>query len=209
MRHLTTALLTITLGASAFAAMPVPRPSKEFTFVQPDGKQILLSSLKGKVVVVQFLYTTCPHCQALSRELTKLSAELGPNCQIMGVAFEEDDAHKEAASAAAYKQQYGVSFPVGYAPRDTVMSYLGLSVMDRFVVPQVAIIDKKGVIQAQSAPMGTADLQTTEYLRTFIKGLLNGSGGAGAGGSGTGSGPGKSTTPATKGTVPPGEKKTT
>lgn len=205
MRHLTTALLTITLGASAFAAMPVPRQSKEFTFVQPDGKQILLSSLKGKVVVIQFLYTTCPHCQALSRELTKLSAELGPNCQMMGVAFEEDDAPKEAAAAAAYKQQYGVNFPVAFASRDTVMSYLGLSVMDRFVVPQVAIVDKKGIIQAQSAPMGTTELQTPDYLRTFIKGLLNGTGGAG----GSGTGAGKSATPATKGTVPPGEKKTT
>lgn len=190
MRHLTTALLTIALGAPAFAAMPVPRPSKEFTFVQPDGKQILLSSLKGKVVLVQFLYTTCPHCQALSRELTKLSAELGPNVQIMGVAFEEDDAAKEAAAAAAYKRNYGVSFPVAFASRDTVMSYLGLSVMDRFVVPQVAVIDKKGVIQAQSAPMGTAELQTPEYLRTLIKGLLNG--GTGVGKS---SGPQKTATP--------------
>jgi thiol-disulfide isomerase/thioredoxin len=185
MRHLTTALLSLALGASAFAAMPVPRQSKEFTFVQPDGKQILLSSLKGKVVVIQFLYTTCPHCQALSKELTKLSAELGPNVQMMGVAFEEDDAAKEAGAAAGYVRNYGVSFPVGYATRDTVMSYLGLSVMDRFVVPQVAIIDKKGVIQAQSAPMGTTELQTPDYLRSFIKKLEAG-GGAGVG---------KSTTP--------------
>lgn len=174
MRYLTSAVATIALAASAFGAMPVPRPSKEFTFVQPDGKQILLSSLKGKVVVVQFLYTTCPHCQALSKELTKLSAEFGPSVQFMGVAFEEDNPQAEAAAAVAYKQQQGVSFPVGYATRDTVMSYLGLSVMDRFVVPQVAIIDKKGIIQAQSAPMGTADLQTPSYLRTFIKGLLSG-----------------------------------
>jgi peroxiredoxin len=207
MRHLTTALITLALGVSAFAAMPVPRPSKEFTFMQPDGKQILLSSLKGKVVVIQFLYTTCPHCQALSRELTKLGTELGPNVQMMGVAFEEDDAAKEAAAAAGYKHTYGVNFPVAFASRDTVMSYLGLSVMDRFVVPQVAIIDKKGVIQAQSAPMGTTDLQTPDYLRTFIKGLLNGAGGSSAG-SGSGTGAGKSTTPTTK-AVPPGEKKTT
>ena len=184
MRHLTTALLTLTLGASAFAAMPVPRQSKEFTFVQPDVKQILLSSLKGKVVVVQFLYTTCPHCQALSKELTKLAAELGPNVQMMGVAFEEDEAAKEAGAAANYVRTYGVSFPVGYATRDTVMSYLGLSVMDRFVVPQVAIIDKKGVVRAQSAPMGTTELQTPDYLRGFIKDLLAG-----------GTGLGKSATP--------------
>ena len=190
MRHLTTALLSLALGASAFAAMPVPRQSKEFTFVQPDGKQILLSSLKGKVVVIQFLYTTCPHCQALSKELTKLSAELGPNVQMMGVAFEEDDASKEAPAAGAYVRTYGVNFPVGYASRDTVMSYLGLSVMDRFVVPQVAIIDKKGVVRAQSAPMGTTELQTPDYLRGFIKDLL--AGGTGLGKSGT---PAKPATP--------------
>jgi peroxiredoxin len=194
--------MTIALGASAFAAMPVPRPSKEFTFIQPDGKQMLLSSLKGKVVLIQFLYTTCPHCQALSRELTKLSTELGPNCQIMGVAFEEDDAAKEAAAAAAYKRNYGVNFPIAFASRDTVMSYLGLSVMDRFVVPQVAIIDKKGIIQAQSAAQGTTDLQTPDYLRTFIKGLMTG-----GSGNGTGPGTGKSTPSNTK--PSPTEKKTT
>ncbi len=197
MRHLTTALLSLALGASAFAAMPVPRQSKEFTFVQPDGKQILLSSLKGKVVVIQFLYTTCPHCQALSKELTKLSAELGPNVQMMGVAFEEDDAAKEAPAAANYVHNYGVNFPVGYASRDTVMSYLGLSVMDRFVVPQVAIIDKKGVVQAQSAPMGTTELQTPDYLRGFIKNLLAG-----------GTGVGKSTAPAKPATPVASAKKT-
>jgi len=200
MRHLTTALLTIAMGASAFAAMPVPRPSKEFTFVQPDGKQILLSSLKGKVVVIQFLYTTCPHCQALSKELTKMIPELGPNVQVMGVAFEEDNAATEARAAAAYMQQWGVKFPVGFASRDTVMSYLGLSVMDRFVVPQIAIVDKKGIIQAQSAPMGTADLQTPSYLKTFIQGLLNGGTGGGAGAA--------KTPPNTKPGVPT-EKKTT
>ena len=199
MRHLTTALLTIAMGASAFAAMPVPRTSKEFTFVQPDGKQILLSSLKGKVVVIQFLYTTCPHCQALSKELTKLMPELGPNVQMMGVAFEEDNPATESRAAAAYAQQYGVKFPVGFASRDTVMSYLGLSVMDRFVVPQIAIVDKKGIIQAQSAPMGTADLQTPDYLRTFIKGLLNG---------GTAPAGGKTPAPNTKPGTPT-EKKTT
>lgn len=190
MRHLTTALLSLALGASAFAAMPVPRQSKEFTFVQPDGKQILLSSLKGKVVVIQFLYTTCPHCQALSKELTKLSAELGPNVQMMGVAFEEDNPAQEAGAATNYVRTQGVSFPVGYATRDTVMSYLGLSVMDRFVVPQVAIIDKKGVVRAQSAPMGTTELQTPDYLRGFIKDLL--AGGTGLGKSGT---PAKPATP--------------
>ncbi len=171
--------MALALSVAAFAAMPVPRPSKEFTFTQPGGKQTLLSSYKGKVVCVQFLYTTCPHCQALSRVLTKMSGELGPNVQFLGVAFEEDKPELASAAVQGYIKQQGVSFPVAYATRDQVMSYLGLSVMDRFVVPQVAVIDKKGVIRAQSAAMGTETLQREETLMPLLKGLLA-EGGAGA-----------------------------
>ena len=151
------------------ATPPVPRPAKEFTFVDPSGKQTLLSSYKGKAVCIQFLYTTCPHCQALSKELSKVQTELGPKgLQVLGVTFDE----ATPAKAAAYQRQFGVGFPVAFASRDTVLSYLGLSVMDRFVVPQVVVIDKKGVIQAQSDPMGTPKLQDPAYLTQFIGGLL-------------------------------------
>jgi peroxiredoxin len=170
MKSAACALLLAALAVPMFAAAPVvPRPAREFTFVEPSGKQTLVSTMKGKVVVIQFLYTTCPHCQALSRELTKMTADFaGKPVQFIGVAFDEANAMK----AANYVKQFGVGFPVSYASRETVMSYLGLSVMDRFVVPQMMIIDKKGTIRAQSDPMGTEQLQQASYLTTFINGLL-------------------------------------
>src|SRR5215470_8044273 len=80
----------VLLGVSALAKPPVPRPAKEFDFVDANGKHTLLSSYKGKVVVIQFLITTCPHCQAMSKMLTKLQTELGPRgFQAVGVAFNE------------------------------------------------------------------------------------------------------------------------
>src|SRR5689334_25126661 len=83
---------TTFLGVQAKAAAPVPRPSKEFTVTTPQGQQILLSSLKGKVAVVQFLFTWCPHCQAFSQVLTQLNTEYGPRgFQALGVAFDDDD----------------------------------------------------------------------------------------------------------------------
>ena len=69
--------------------------------------------------------------------------------------------------------QFEVGFPVGYAPQASVMSYLGLSDIERWVVPQVVIIDRKGVIRAQSASQGTADLQTEAYLRKYLGELLD------------------------------------
>jgi peroxiredoxin len=158
------------LALSALAVTPpVPRPAKELTILEPSGKQSLLSQYKGKVCVIQFLYTTCPHCQSLSRSLTKLQNELGPQgLQVFGVAFDEANAVK----AANYVRQFGVGFPVGYASRDTVLNYLGMSVMDRFVVPQVIIVDRRGVVRAQSEPTGTAQLYDLGYLTQFVGGLL-------------------------------------
>ncbi len=167
MRHLNKALLTLALGVSAFAAAPVPRPAKEFTFVEPSGKQTLLSSYKGKVVVIQFLFTTCPHCQALSTELTKMMKDV-PGAVILGVAFNEE---ANPATVDQYIKMQHVGFPVALAPRDTVINFLGLSVMERLAVPQMAIIDKKGVIRRQSEPMGTAELQMPDKLIPLIKGL--------------------------------------
>jgi peroxiredoxin len=166
MRHLNIALLTLALGVSAFAGAPVPRPAKEFTFVENSGKQTLLSSYKGKVVVIQFLFTTCPHCQALSGELTKMMKDV-PGAVILGVAFNEE---ANPATVDAYVRQYHVGFPVVVAPRDTVVNFLGISVMERLAVPQMAIIDKNGVIRRQSEPMGTAELQMPDKLIPMIKG---------------------------------------
>jgi peroxiredoxin len=164
----------ISLVVPAFAIPPVPRPSKEFTFVEPSGKQTLLTNLKGKVVIVQFLFTWCPHCQAFSGLLTKMQKELAPKgVQMLGVAFDDN---VKPGDAATYAQKYSVGFPVTYAPRDTVLSYLGLSVMERLAVPQVVIIDKKGVIRAQSQPMGSPELQNEEKLRKMLTDLAAESG---------------------------------
>lgn len=165
-------------GLALQAAAPVPRPSKEFTIILPSGKQTLLSSYRGKVVMAAFMFTTCPHCQALSKVITKLQGELGPRgFQAVGVAFNDEVNTPNAAANAQvtgnFVNQFEVGFPVGYAPRESVLSYLGVSSIDSWVVPQVAIIDRKGVIRAQSASRGTADLQTESYLRKYLGDLLS------------------------------------
>jgi len=165
-------------GIALQAAAPVPRPSKEFTIILPSGKQTLLSSYRGKVVMAAFMFTTCPHCQALSKIITKLQGELGPKgFQAVGVAFNDEvNTPNNASNAqvtASFVREFGVGFPMGYAPRASVMSYLSLSDVERWVVPQIAIIDRKGVIRAQSAATGSADLQTEGYLRKYLGDLLS------------------------------------
>src|SRR5665213_207525 len=155
----------VALTVSAYATPPVPRKSPEFTITEPSGKPMLLSSLRGKVVVMPFMFTTCPHCQRFAQDLTQLEKEFGPRGVVfMGTVFNDTN----AAMAAQFVKEFNVGFPVGYATRDQVVSYLGLSVLDRWVVPQVAIIDRKGNIVAQSAATGSPELQETGSLRTLL-----------------------------------------
>jgi thiol-disulfide isomerase/thioredoxin len=172
MRLLTTFAVFAALGVSAFAAPPVvPRPAKELEIVEPGGKHDLLTSYKGKVVVVQFLYTTCPHCQAYSQLLTKLQGEYGTKgFQCLGAAFNEAD----STMVANYMGQYKVGFPVGPVGRDTVLSFLNISIVERFVVPQIVLIDKKGQIREQTEPnpTGPMPLQDETHLRASIEKLL-------------------------------------
>jgi peroxiredoxin len=172
-----TATAFVALTVSAFATPPVPRKSPEFTITDPAGKPVLLSSLKGKIVVMPFMFTTCPHCQREAQMLTKLQQEFAARGVVMiGTVFND----ASGPMAAQFVKEFNIGFPVGYATRDAVVSYLGLSVLDRWVVPQVAIIDRKGNVVAQSAATGTPELQDEAYLRNFLDKLVKEGGSTGS-----------------------------
>ena len=148
-----------------------PRKSPEFTVLEPTGlgKQTLISSYRGKVLVLPFMFTTCPHCQHEAQMLTKLQQEFGSRgLQVLGTVF--NDAN--GAMAAQFVKEFGIGFPVGYATRESVISYLNIPVMDRWVVPQIAVLDRKGNIVAQSLSTGSPELQDEGYMRQLIDKLL-------------------------------------
>ena len=180
MRLIASAFLALAIAAltvPAFAAPPgapaaapnAPRKSPEFTIMDPSGKQILISSFRGKVLVLPFMFTTCPHCQHEAQMLTKLQQEFGPRgLKVLGTIF--NDAN--GPMATQFVKEFGIGFPVGWASRDSVISYLNIPIMDRWVVPQVAVIDRKGNIAMQSASTGTPELQDEGYMRNLIDKLL-------------------------------------
>ena len=160
----------ILFAAIALAIPPVPRKSPEFTIVEPGGKQTLLSSYRGKVVLLGFFATYCVHCQNTSKVFNSLQDAFGSEgLQAIGVAFNAD---ADEAKVKEFHRLFAPSYPVGLSKTDTVISYLGISVMERFVYPQVVLIDRKGNIRAQSDVKGTAELQDMTGLRPQIEKLL-------------------------------------
>jgi peroxiredoxin len=140
--------LGIALGFAlvSLPAAEIPRKAPELAVGLVNGQQLLLSQFRGKVVLLEFLHTTCSHCQQSSAMIDRLYKELGPRgFQPIGVAFNEN----ATALVPDFVRQLGLTFPVGVAPRDTVIDYLQHSMMQPLFVPQMIFVDRKGVIRAQ------------------------------------------------------------
>ena len=175
MRTIASAAVVGLLGLAAViplanAQPSMPRKAPEITIVESSGNKIPLSSYKGKVVVLALISTICPHCQKECEMLTQLYAEMKPKgVQMAAIAFNDN----AATLVPNFIRDHGVMFPVGSAKPETVLDFLGFSVMDRYNVPQIAVIDKKGMIRAQSGPMGDPNLQDMVFLRNLINNLLS------------------------------------
>ncbi len=161
----------LALGVSSLLATgPVPRKAPPFTIVEPSGKQTLLSSFQGKVVVIEFLLTDCPRCLTVAQTIAKLHREFGPRgFQPIGIAF---DNNISGPAVAEFVRSFKLNYPVGYTSSEKVDSYLGRSGKERFRVPQIVVIDRTGVIRAQSRPQGETNLENESYLRNLIDSLL-------------------------------------
>ena len=138
-----TALLGISLLAAGGETL---RKAPELSINFPGKGQQLLSQYKGKVVALEFIFTTCPHCQAASKVMTKFQQEYGARgLQVIDVAVNPN----ADLMVENFAKDFQVGFPVGWVPQDQMVTFMGFS-SARFVVPQLALIDKKGMIHYQT-----------------------------------------------------------
>ena len=171
MRDIASLPILLALGFPAVAAPPVLRDSPEFAIVDPSGNTMPLSSFKGQVVVIEFLLIQCPSCLRVAQTINKLYGEMGGRgFRPIGIAF--DNGISEPA-VRSFVQLLKINYPVGYTTSDQVDRYLGRAPAVRFQVPQVVVIDRAGVIRAQSRPSGETNLTDEGYLRNLVRELLD------------------------------------
>src|SRR5258708_14440216 len=94
----------------------------------------------------------------------------GRGFRSIGIAF--DNGISEPA-VRSFVQRLKLNYPVGYTTSDQVDRYLGRAMTVRFQVPQVVVIDRAGVIRAQSRPSGETNLTDEAYLRNLVGELLD------------------------------------
>ena len=162
-------LASVLLFASSLRAEgpPAPRRAPELVLQYVDGKSELLSAYRGSVVMIEFLHTTCMHCQAAAQVFSKLNTEYGAKgFKPLGVAWNE----MSKMLVPDFIKLYGVNYPIAYEGRDKVLDFLGYSVMQRVVVPQIVWIDRKGMIRSQTPAESTGgeEMRKEPYWRDMI-----------------------------------------
>lgn len=129
------------------AQIKTPKPAPELVITLNSGEQVLLSKFRGKVVVLEFLLTTCPHCQVCSTTMQKIYAEMGDKFQPLGAAINPNNMTEARMMIPQYSYSLGLRFPVGWTNRDMAYQWLEAKTTGPIYFPQLVFIDRKGVIR--------------------------------------------------------------
>lgn len=174
MRFFSVPAVGLALISFSAQAATIPRPAQELTFKLAGGEQAKLSQWRGKVIMLEFLLTTCSHCQRTSQVMNKLQAEYGPRgVQGLGIAVNDPDGRL----SAAYAKEYGLKYPVGWVKHEVAVDFLQHPVMVSMMMPQLVFIDRKGVIRAQYPGTDPFFQNEEAGMRKMIESLLAESGG--------------------------------
>jgi thiol-disulfide isomerase/thioredoxin len=130
------------------------------------GQTLTLSSLRGKVVLLEFMEPWCPHCQHVVPVLEKLYTQYS-NSDVVMLSVSGPWQGATAQDTAQFIKSYGSSWSFVYDSSGSVMSEYGIT-----ATPTFLIIGKDGSIVARyDGEQGTAQ-QTFDTLAAGLTSAL-------------------------------------
>jgi cytochrome c biogenesis protein CcmG, thiol:disulfide interchange protein DsbE len=153
-------ILIVVLAETAFAGVPGPGDeAPNFSLKTLDGKQVSLSDLRGKVVLIG-MFHICVPCMNQAMEFNKVRDQLDEK-QLAIVGINTNGDSKEAVANYLSKFPEKVRFPYLIDP---VKSFYQVYLQRD--MPTVLIIDKEGILNAR-VPGVSAD-QLLPYLKKML-----------------------------------------
>ena len=121
------------------------RRAPGFALPDPEYKHFYdLQDYRGKVVLIDIMSTTCPHCLLLSTTLEKVKQKYGDKVAILSVVLPPDNQD----TVEKYKNVNHITVPIVCDQGQMTISYMqarpGMSHID---VPHLFVIDKQGTIR--------------------------------------------------------------
>ncbi|WP_027409182.1 TlpA family protein disulfide reductase [Anoxybacteroides tepidamans] len=110
----------------------------DFALHTLDGKEIRLSSFRGKPVIVNFWATWCPPCQKEMPEMEKFYKSHKQDIELLSVHLTSQDRRE---NLQPFIKQYGLTFPVVMDEKGKILKLYQIQ-----TIPTTYIIDRDGVI---------------------------------------------------------------
>lgn len=153
LRPNTTASNTRQSSSSAPVGLQIGDAAPNFTLTTLDGKRVSLSDYRGKPVMLNFWYTTCPGCLEEIPGMQRFYASqqaAGKDLVILGINSVDD-----AQTAQQFVHQEGMTYTIVTDSSGQVVSLYNLT-----ATPTSYFIDRQGIIRSvYVGPIGVATLQ--------------------------------------------------
>jgi thiol-disulfide isomerase/thioredoxin len=136
--------VTLLMALAGFACRPSftppPNTGGPAGWVFEDGKRATVGDYTGKVLLLNFYATWCGPCRIEMPHLIALHGKYeAEGLQIIGLNVGGED---DYAEVPAFKQEFGIPFPLAIPDKDFVDRYLGVNQN----IPQSFVIDRNGRI---------------------------------------------------------------
>lgn len=166
---LTAILMVMVITGCSKKPQPLPgegKPAPDFTLKTLSGEEVTLSSLRGKVVLLNFWATWCPPCKEEIPSMVKLNRIMaGKPFQMLAVSI--DEGGKEAVEK--FFSQAGATLPTLLDTKQSVGALYGIT-----GVPETFVIDQKGVILKKV--IGPLDWSHPDVVRFLEQAMAGASG---------------------------------
>lgn len=148
-------------GLKKAKQMKIGKPAPDFVLHDASGKIWKLSSLKGKVVFVNFWATWCKPCRDEMPSMEALNkAMAGQPFQMLAIAFNDD-----LQMADSFARRLGATFPV--------LASSGQELTEAYMitgVPETFLVDADGILRHKF--IGPYNWDTWE-MRNLVVGLFS------------------------------------
>jgi cytochrome c biogenesis protein CcmG/thiol:disulfide interchange protein DsbE len=147
-------------GAAAAVASGKKEPAPDFTLSRLDRPgELTLSSLRGKVVVLNFWASWCYPCKKEARALEAASRRWGKRVIVLGV-----DVNDFRGDARKFMRRYGITYPIVHDNGNVTSPKYGFALL-----PETFFVDRRGrVVGHVPGPVSSDDLRdgVKEALRS-------------------------------------------
>ncbi len=168
-------LFLAVFGLSALAQEPqIPRKATDLAIQTAPDQYLWLSQYSGKTCVVAFILTGCTHCQFTTGVLNHIQKDYATrNVQVLATAIDP----MSSLHIPDFKKTFAPAFPVGYNDEPYAAKFLGRAPNDPMMMPQLAFVDRNGIIRAQYAgddPALSKDIQEKSLRDALEKTIKEG-----------------------------------